>query len=145
MHVQPCRILLSAIRQIGYTNHNLCRRMRGMTSLRPTRRGWNCSGPGLVNESSPHRCYYSCRVGSAAIREADQSSWRGYKKRQASALEVSLSSSHHAIQTPSNINFHSIPIPTFSTNQQPFTSINMGGCGQCSNTNCACTTGNCNC
>jgi hypothetical protein len=144
--VQPCRRLLFAIRQIGYTNHNLCRRMRGMTSLRPAERGWTCCEPGLVNKSSPPHCYYSCRVGFWRLSdEADQSSWRGYKKRQARVLGVCSFLPRHAIkrlQTSTTISYQYQPFPT---NQQPFTSINMGGCGQCSNTNCACTTGNCNC
>jgi hypothetical protein len=118
----PAESCCFAIRQIGYTNHNLCRRMRGMTSLRPAERGWTCCEPGLVNESSPPHCGYSCTVDSAAIRrEVVQSSLRGYKKRQAGALEVYFFLSHHAIKRfqPSTTTLYQYQLFPPTTNLSP--------------------------
>lgn len=118
LHVQPCR----SARPRDSPNRPyrplfLCRRMRGMTSMRAAWCGRACVCSGLVNEASSSSCCHYSGVGSAGSRRDRAGRVRKvYKRRRESGLRQPSFHTHHAIKRlqskhqfnfPNNLSFSS--------------------------------------
>lgn len=146
LHVQPCRVARPRDSpNRPYRPLFPRRRMRGMTSMRAAWCGRACVVSGLVNEASSSSCCRCDEVGSAGSRRGRAGRVRKvYKRRRESRLRQPSFLTHHAIKRLQS-NTTSIFQTTLAFQALSSTPSKMGGCGQCSNSNCACTTGSCNC